>query len=179
MVICSKPMKVWQFSWVDSISFVELLTILWFTKTYFSNTLCITWSPSMLKVDSKEGELGLVKQLWLEVVKMGDEVTILEGGEFLRVAPETSSIKSAASNTWLVASKRLWISTWALLIFKASAASSSSSRLVFLVQVAPADSFTTGRCCCLQCFCQVWSRKTKKITVLGGSHRWSSSWALW
>lgn len=75
----------------------------------------------MLKVDSKEGELGLVKQLWLEVVKMGEEVTILEGGEFLRVAPETSSIKSAASNTWLVASKRLCISTWALLIFKASA----------------------------------------------------------
>ena len=193
MVICSKPMKVSQFSWVDSISFVELLTLsrlshdlsklIFPRKMSFSlahHVLLCTWSPSMLKVDSKEGELGLVKQLWLEVVKMGDEVTILEGGEFLRVAPETSSIKSAASNTWLVASKRLWISTWAMLIFKASAAS-SSSRLVFLVQVAPADSFNTGRCCCccLQCFCQVWSRKTKKITVLGGSHRWSSSWALW
>ena len=95
---------------------------LWFiSKALLLGIMGITWSPSMLKVDSKEGELGLVKQLWLEVVKMGEEVTILEGGEFLRVAPETSSIKSAASNTWLVASKRLWISTWALLIFKASA----------------------------------------------------------
>ena len=81
--------------------------------------MVFTWSPRMLKVDSKEGELGLVRQLdWLEVVKMGDEVTILEGGEFLSVAPDTNSIKSAWSNTWLADSKRLWISTWALLIFK-------------------------------------------------------------
>lgn len=52
----------------------------------------------MLKADSKLGELGRVR-LCVPVVKIGLEVTILEGGEFLRVAPETNSIKSAWSST--------------------------------------------------------------------------------
>lgn len=72
----------------------------------------------MLNADSKEGEDGLVRlwQLDPEVVKIGEEVTILEGGEFLKVAPDTNSIKSAWSNTWLAESKRLKeVSTWALI----------------------------------------------------------------
>lgn len=73
----------------------------------------------MLNADSSEGEDGLVR-LWLLVVKIGDEVTILEGGEFLKVAPETNSIKSAWSNTWFAESKRLKeVSTWALILVKA------------------------------------------------------------
>ena len=53
----------------------------------------------MLKADSKEGDDGLVRLCAPEGVNMGEEVTILEGGEFLSVAPETSSIKSAWSRT--------------------------------------------------------------------------------
>ena len=76
----------------------------------------ITWSPSMLKADSSDGDEGLVRH-WLVVVSMGDEVTILEGGEFLKVAPDTNSIRSAWSKTWLDESKRLnEDSTWALIV---------------------------------------------------------------
>ena len=150
---------MWHFRWVQS----ELLTSL-----FFQDGMVFTWSPRMLKVDSKEGELGLVRQLdWLEVVKIGDEVTILEGGEFLSVAPDTNSIKSAWSNTWLADSKRLWISTWALLIFKGVT--------YFFSAGCAAHQVGTGRALSSMLL----SGRTKKITVLGGSHRWSSSWALW
>ena len=58
----------------------------------------------MLNVDSRLGEHGLVRLL---LVKMGEDVTILEGGECLSVAPDTNSTKSAWSNTWLAESNRL------------------------------------------------------------------------
>ena len=76
----------------------------------------ITWSPNMLNADSSDGDEGLVRH-WLVVVSMGEEVTILEGGEFLNVAPDTNSIRSAWSRTWLDESKRLnEDSTWALIV---------------------------------------------------------------
>ena len=53
----------------------------------------------MLKVESKVGEEGLVKHWLLEVDRMGEDVTILEGGEFLKVAPDTRSTRSAGSKT--------------------------------------------------------------------------------
>ena len=70
----------------------------------------------MLNADSSDGDEGLVRH-WLVVVSIGDEVTILEGGEFLKVAPDTNSIRSAWSKTWLDESKRLnEDSTWALIV---------------------------------------------------------------
>ena len=70
----------------------------------------------MLNADSSDGDEGLVRH-WLVVVRIGDEVTILEGGEFLKVAPDTNSIRSAWSKTWLDESKRLnEDSTWALIV---------------------------------------------------------------
>ena len=74
-----------------------------------------TWSPKMLKVESKFGLEGLVKHWLLEVDNIGEEVTILEGGEFLKVAPDTKSTRSAGSSTWLEDSNRLKDSTWALI----------------------------------------------------------------
>lgn len=69
----------------------------------------------MLNVDSRLGEHGLVRLL---LVKMGEDVTILEGGECLSVAPDTNSTKSAWSNTWLAESNRLnELSTVVMMVF--------------------------------------------------------------